>query len=153
MFKKKRFFQFVFFLNISLSWKIEGQSKKEDEHVVGNICLLCKRQFNSAETLRKHVEMSQLHKTNLELAQAKQEEKNKEKEREALERRNIKKRKIETIQAPVVVESGTDLNEKNVGHQLLEKMGWKKGDTIGASQATVTAPIQVSFKIINLHFF
>lgn len=82
----------------------------------------------------------------MELAQAKQEEKNKEKEKEAIERRNIKKRKLELSSSTTVsiTESGTDLNEKNVGHQLLEKMGWKKGDTIGSSQATVTAPIQVS---------
>lgn len=28
----------------------------------GNVCLLCKRQFNSLQTLEKHVQLSDLHK-------------------------------------------------------------------------------------------
>ncbi len=34
----------------------------ESQIVVGNICLLCKRQFNSLEVLSKHLTMSELHK-------------------------------------------------------------------------------------------
>eukprot|EP01100_Stratorugosa_tubuloviscum_P014130 TRINITY_DN739_c0_g1_i1.p1 TRINITY_DN739_c0_g1~~TRINITY_DN739_c0_g1_i1.p1 ORF type:complete len:492 (-),score=201.97 TRINITY_DN739_c0_g1_i1:50-1525(-) len=45
-----------------------------EQKLSANICLLCKRQFDSAEKLAKHVELSDLHKKNLEIAKLKQQQ-------------------------------------------------------------------------------
>jgi hypothetical protein len=41
---------------------LEQDMLEEVEITVGLVCLLCKRQFASNETLQKHIAMSDLHK-------------------------------------------------------------------------------------------
>lgn len=49
--------------------------------------MLCKRQFNTAEMLQKHEQLSDLHKRNVEVARIREEEFRREKEKDDAERR------------------------------------------------------------------
>src|SRR5690242_6249190 len=113
----------------------------ELEQAVGNVCMLCKRQFGNEDTLKKHQEKSDLHKHNLEIArqqkiaelrqqalQKLQEERQKYAQTwEAIipepQHHEKKKKKKHKPAEPKPTVSGGDLNEKNIGSKLLEKMG------------------------------
>jgi len=96
-----------------------------------NVCLLCKRQFNTPEALKKHEALSELHMRNLELESTKEKEKYRPKQKESTYR-----------EASVKVDP---LNENNKGAQLLQKMGWKQGEGIGKN-SVVTTPIEVEIR-------
>lgn len=46
--------------------------------------------------------------------------------------------------AAEVAANANAIQEDNIGHRLLKKMGWKEGEGIGGTQAGITAPIQAS---------
>jgi hypothetical protein len=82
----------------------------------------------------------------LALAEQKQQQLMKENARAYEERRLEKKlekeKRIAGKHTSYVTPENT-LDENNVGNQLLQKMGWKEGEAIGRTNATVTAPIEV----------
>lgn len=116
------------------------------------VCLLCRRKFATVEKLKKHEELSDLHKENLkkkegEANREKQEESGMEYRDRALERR-IMHGPAEAVSFPAlprdleetattrvaeVVRPEESLGESNIGNVLLQKLGWKSGSSIGRS--------------------
>ena len=39
-----------------------------------------------------------------------------------------------------------DLNDNNIGSQMLQKMGWKKGEGLGKQATGITVPIEVEMR-------
>jgi RNA-binding protein 5/10 len=113
------------------------------------ICLLCRRKFASVEKLKQHEELSALHKENLQ----KEKEADAEKEQEAMASMEYRDRALERrimhgpdtaslpalprdLDAPAareadVVRPEDNLGASNVGNQMLQKMGWKSGASLG----------------------
>ncbi|CAK4243745.1 unnamed protein product [Aphanomyces euteiches] len=105
------------------------------------ICLLCRRKFNSAAQLRKHEELSDLHKQNL--AKAKQTQ-------QALRVKEPKESPapshyVDVTPPPVPVEvARVDKpldDQSNIGGKMLKMMGWKSGEGLGKSGTGITAPV------------
>uniref|UniRef100_A0A6U2LB80 G-patch domain-containing protein n=1 Tax=Leptocylindrus danicus TaxID=163516 RepID=A0A6U2LB80_9STRA len=122
------------------------------------ICLVCKRKFVSMEKLKQHEELSALHKSNL--AKLQHENANMYKDR-AKERRFLygdaaggamntststvredeqmaqlqvngpNLNKARTVLETEVVRPEDSVGAGNIGHQMLQKLGWRKGDTLG----------------------
>jgi len=109
---------------------------------VGNVCLLCKRKFPNELALQKHIELSDLHRDNLEIAKLKQIQRKKDFQNDISEKRAAREAYFSTIES-ASSEPKSDLNENNKGHQLLQKMGWKPGDGVG-KQNTLTPVIEVT---------
>lgn len=112
------------------------------------ICWLCKRKFSSEDKLKLHEEKSQLHKDNLEKEKQKKPEPENVVETgtyvdRAKQRRDLygpdlvvpstAPPQVSPISEPMEV--GTDRPMENpatnIGHQMMEKMGWKAGGTLG----------------------
>mmetsp|Transcript_26428 Transcript_26428/g.40924 ORF Transcript_26428/g.40924 Transcript_26428/m.40924 type:complete len:263 (+) Transcript_26428:935-1723(+) len=117
------------------------------------ICLACKRKFVSMEKLKQHEELSALHKSNL--AKLQHENANMYKDR-AKERRFLygdvamsasteredeqmaqlqangpNLNKARTVLETEVVRPEDSVGAGNIGHQMLQKLGWRKGETLG----------------------
>eukprot|EP00026_Physarum_polycephalum_P002553 Phypoly_transcript_02560.p1 GENE.Phypoly_transcript_02560~~Phypoly_transcript_02560.p1 ORF type:complete len:907 (+),score=178.91 Phypoly_transcript_02560:219-2723(+) len=123
------------------------------------ICLLCKRQFKTMEQLHKHETLSELHKTNLELAKQKQllaketdhppEETHQKRSREDsnsslwgdIDRNSDwggnKNRKTDP--------GGGALNSTNLGYQMMRNAGWQGGG-LGKTGDGMIAPIEVTMR-------
>ena len=111
------------------------------------VCLLCRRKFASVEKLKQHEELSALHKEKLEKeADAKKEQEAKastEYRDRALERRVMHgpetsslpalPRDLEAFAAreAEVVRPEDNLGASNIGNQMLQKLGWKCGASLG----------------------
>jgi len=112
------------------------------------VCILCRRKFASIEKLKKHEERSALHKENLEKkrkeAEAKKhEEANMEYRDRALERRIMhgpeqasmpalpRDLDTSTQREAEVVRPEDNLGTSNIGNQMLQKLGWKSGSSLG----------------------
>jgi len=125
---------------------IEQRSRNTDKNepkiveTVGNICIICKRQFNSQETLNKHVQQSDLHKQNLVMA----------KHRAMIQHQNAKEELLGMgDNQPASSTSGLgsipDLSD-STGARLLKKQGWKEGEGLGKTSSGITAPIEVEIR-------
>lgn len=123
------------------------------------ICLLCRRRFPSLEKLRYHETASALHKENLAQATASAApEKDTptnassdaaesaatyvdraEQRRQMHQYTNPEGQPVANSLFPVEVSTAThesvdstrNLDESNIGHQMLQKLGWKTGDGLG----------------------
>lgn len=68
---------------------------------------------------------------------------------EGYEDRAEKRRQKHGIEYPHTPEASqasssvdTAISDKNVGHKLLQKMGWKAGESLGKSQAGILEPVR-----------
>mmetsp|Transcript_34873 Transcript_34873/g.100391 ORF Transcript_34873/g.100391 Transcript_34873/m.100391 type:complete len:418 (+) Transcript_34873:615-1868(+) len=113
------------------------------------ICVVCKRKFPTLEKLRLHETKSELHQANLaKLAQSAGEKRKvppttpTEEQQQYIDRAEKRRNLLGPDSASVASamgtgsstatpESGTGLGETNVGHKLLQKMGWQGGGAIG----------------------
>ncbi|ETW08950.1 hypothetical protein H310_01430 [Aphanomyces invadans] len=103
------------------------------------ICLLCRRKFNSAAQLRKHEQLSDLHKQNL--AKAKQTQQSlrvRESPKEALLPR-VEEPAMEAVEVARVDKPLDD--QSNIGGKMLKMMGWKSGEGLGKAGSGITAPV------------
>ncbi|OQR94918.1 condensin-2 complex subunit D3 [Thraustotheca clavata] len=119
----------------------ETQAKEADPQQPA-ICLLCRRKFASAAQLRKHEQLSDLHKKNV--LKAKQ---------AAVPIREIIPERGEPIVTSQVVPTDIASVDKplddssNIGGKMLKMMGWKNGEGLGKKGTGITAPIAPVGKI------
>lgn len=115
------------------------------------VCLLCRRKFASVEKLKKHEEVSALHKENLEKKRKEDEAKGRERESRSDYRDRAFERRImhgpeaaslpalprdlnkssATVGEADVVRPEDNLGASNIGNQMLQKLGWKTGSSLG----------------------
>uniref|UniRef100_A0A3Q3NNF2 RNA-binding protein 5-like n=1 Tax=Mastacembelus armatus TaxID=205130 RepID=A0A3Q3NNF2_9TELE len=132
------------------------------------VCLLCRRQFPTKESLLRHQQLSDLHKQNLEIQRR---SRLSEAELEELERRETEmkyrdraaerrekyglpeppapKKKMYQPPAPTVsYEQPTKdgITSDNIGNKMLQAMGWQEGKGLGRHQQGITAPISASLR-------
>eukprot|EP01102_Stenamoeba_stenopodia_P006394 TRINITY_DN174_c0_g1_i9.p1 TRINITY_DN174_c0_g1~~TRINITY_DN174_c0_g1_i9.p1 ORF type:complete len:731 (+),score=171.98 TRINITY_DN174_c0_g1_i9:466-2658(+) len=134
----------------------------------GNVCLLCKRKFNSQEILQKHVKESELHKTNLEKLKQEQEAKEAIHASQSQEKKNNSHKSKSAIEAAMhssshrsdsvhAYENATasssapnsgyiPLGEENVGMKMMKKLGWKEGEGLGKFNSGITAPVEAELR-------
>lgn len=111
------------------------------------VCLLCRRQFNSADMLSRHEKESKLHAENL--LKQKQTQSSTQYRDRAEERREMfgsvpdHVRKIDMNSKPIVLSTSTVVetsssvavsvtqDTSNPGNQMLRKMGWTEGQGLG----------------------
>lgn len=133
-------------------------------------CLLCKRAFQSQDTLNKHLKMSNLHKENLQkynLSRGVMDDSSNSNAlsyRDRAKERRLKygecdppppnrsrerfEKEIEKHTAALQAQSSSTLasmpiGENNVGNRLLQKMGWTEGQGLGRSNQGRTNIIEV----------
>ncbi|KAF0692661.1 Aste57867_16276 [Aphanomyces stellatus] len=103
------------------------------------ICLLCRRKFNSTAQLRKHEQLSDLHKQNL--AKAKQ-TKDSLRVKETVD---VTPQAYVHVPPPVPVDAARvdkPLDDQaNIGGKMLKSMGWKSGEGLGKKGTGITAPV------------
>mmetsp|Transcript_16004 Transcript_16004/g.34851 ORF Transcript_16004/g.34851 Transcript_16004/m.34851 type:complete len:374 (-) Transcript_16004:195-1316(-) len=126
------------------------------------ICVLCRRKFANLEKMRQHERLSALHKENLAKKAAADAAKKKQRESSETYRDRSKERRLmyggslaanpdsssshaEALLAHALNNPSSDagaaetvrpeetLNDANVGNKLLQKLGWKSGETLGRS--------------------
>jgi RNA-binding protein 5/10 len=123
--------------------KIKTTSKGEP------ICVICKRKFSTVEKLRLHEKASDLHKENLAklVAKGNNMEKRKEAPQPVYQDRAKKRRDLHGPESAIpnsalakAVHGSTEreasnplekLGADNIGHQLLQKLGWESGGSLG----------------------
>mmetsp|Transcript_10526 Transcript_10526/g.21198 ORF Transcript_10526/g.21198 Transcript_10526/m.21198 type:complete len:608 (-) Transcript_10526:1053-2876(-) len=132
------------------SAQVEASTGAQNEPSPGNICFLCRRKFKSNELLLRHVELSDLHKKNLEISRnagdrqyrdraaerretyGVDEEAMEELHRQKEKKRDMKAKRSGKAQEPIVAEVKEDpLGSSNMGNKLLRAMGWKQGQGLG----------------------
>lgn len=122
----------------------EGKSSVINfEDTVRNICLLCFRQFNDSDYLRRHTQESSLHRTNMEAYEALRLRETAFQDR-AAERREFdpeSSHPVKTKRTEYSVEK--PLGSDNIGAKLLKKMGWKEGEGLGRDASGIVEPIKV----------
>lgn len=119
------------------------------------VCLLCKRKFGDMVKLKQHIDFSALHKQNIARKVAEDERKkssspteyrDRAKERRGMYGPNIQPVKntiVETATGlpglPVLVvgQPNDNLGDSNIGNQMLKKLGWKNGETLGDEKNNV----------------
>ena len=128
------------------------------------ICLVCRRRFASLEKLRNHEAASALHKENL--AKQQKEASNTSVAAEVVappaaavstyidraeQRRQMHLTDADIVRlsnhpsmAPAAIESvvpdpKSNLDASNIGHQMLQKLGWKSGDGLGRGMTVDSA--------------
>lgn len=117
-------------------WENRQQEIKEPDVATTSkgepVCTLCRRKFKSMEQLRYHERASQLHKDNL----AKEEASSyvdRAAQRRTLHGDDVAALPSATLDKPAAlpteaVKPQDTLNESNIGHKMLQKLGWKKED-------------------------
>ena len=110
--------------NEAIPTNIEISHKFKDEERMA--CLLCKRQFTSIKVLDQHTELSRLHLSNL----------------DSHRKELIAKSKQTKIRVEYPTQNGIPNN--NIGHQMMEKMGWTKGQGLGADSSGIKKPIKLA---------
>jgi RNA-binding protein 5/10 len=117
---------------------------------LSTICLLCRRKFRDFSALERHIEISQLHKLNLEAAREAEVQQMREVTKQQIrkkEQQKLKKKKKKKLGTSVLASgsgsSGQALDEHNIGNQMLKRMGWKAGEGLGKDASGIIAPIEV----------
>ncbi|RHY34213.1 hypothetical protein DYB32_001885 [Aphanomyces invadans] len=114
-------------------------SKKKATAISFGIKPTYTRRFNSAAQLRKHEQLSDLHKQNL--AKAKQTQQSlrvRESPKEALLPR-VEEPAMEAVEVARVDKPLDD--QSNIGGKMLKMMGWKSGEGLGKAGSGITAPV------------
>ncbi|GJQ08251.1 hypothetical protein GpartN1_g42.t1 [Galdieria partita] len=124
-----------------------GKKTSDDDREPVFICDLCRRKFKSNDILEKHIQFSELHRTNLQKQNSIYRDR-------AAERRQLhppedvdnshskksahsKKRPFSSKKLP---NQSLDI-VNNIGAKLMKSMGWKEGQGLGREGSGITAPI------------
>jgi len=131
-------------------------------------CLLCKRQFPNKEALNRHVQLSDLHKTNIEnlkkskggdsAAANSQQYRDRAKERRqkygepAVPAPNKLKERYMAAREEVAASkyeqpTKEGIGTENIGNKLLKKMGWTDGQGLGKTNQGRTAIIETERRV------
>ncbi|KAI5752888.1 hypothetical protein M8J77_021487 [Diaphorina citri] len=131
-------------------------------------CLICKRQFNSKDILKKHTQLSELHKSNLKMwytsrnldpndavhravqyRDRAKERRLKYGEPEVPPACKLKAKYSKVKEATVTFEEPTKkgIGADNVGNKLLQKMGWTQGQGLGKTNQGRTSIIEAEARI------
>lgn len=135
------------------------------------LCLLCKRQFASPDQLTKHQQVSELHRSNLDLKMRSilsteqmealtrrdgqyvdraEERRKKWGNEEPVEPNPMKEKYLKELkQTPTIEQVQVDekpINDSNKGSRLLKKMGWQEGQGLGKKNTG-----RVDFVRLNAH--
>jgi len=112
------------------------------------VCFLCKRQFASAEALKKHETLSDLHKYNLDMARQRQVQQSQwAKENPSEESRPAKKTKrTEDEDPPHPGIGGGEFNESNIGYKMMKNAGWKEGEGLGRDASGMVNPLEATLR-------
>lgn len=134
----------------------DAEITTQNEDLELKACILCQRGFKSIQDLRKHQELSDLHRSNLvEWKRNKLEELGSYRDR-AGERRDVTvieepfERKGDTavsfrVKKPrLATVNNNEPPAVNKGLEMLRKMGWKEGQGLGKSGEGITAPVEAS---------
>ncbi|KAI8806411.1 hypothetical protein BJ742DRAFT_816741 [Cladochytrium replicatum] len=140
----------------------DEQVNEEHQNLELVACLLCERQFNDPNTLRKHQVKSDLHKTNLQNLRKVQMEELREKlqsEQQQYRNRAAERRQLHNQpkkprfshsnnpfkrDRPIEPEQPTKfgINSDNIGSKMLKAMGWKEGEGLGKNKSGIVNPIE-----------
>eukprot|EP00871_Galdieria_phlegrea_P002833 jgi/Galph1/3550/GphlegSOOS_G2219.1 len=134
---------------------VKDKSYEEPAHQPPNsgedniICEVCRRKFKSQDILEKHIQFSELHRSNVQ----KQQEiyRDRASERRQLydsgesepsqnKRKHRQKRKSGNL-TQIDYSNSIDL-ENSVGAKLMKSMGWKEGEGLGRGNKGISAPIE-----------
>ncbi|KAL1472840.1 hypothetical protein MTO96_039066 [Rhipicephalus appendiculatus] len=129
-------------------------------------CLLCKRQFPSREVLSKHVQLSGLHKQNLETLRLSKGSGGAEGQayRDRARERRLKYGQPEppaagtmrdkTARPTPAIQSYEEptkqgIGEDNIGNKMLKAMGWSEGQGLGKTNAGTTNIVEVQRRVAS----
>lgn len=143
------------------SFSLRHVLQKHEEQLIyfeKNICLLCKRQFEDDDHMKRHRSLSKLHSSRLKrlkqrLFSEEQLDKLERKEREALYRDRARERRLKFGQADRIVTSehphpvDTPSRGDNKGAALLSKMGWVEGKGLGKNNEGMTGLIKLGSQV------
>jgi RNA-binding protein 5/10 len=132
-----------------------GTSEKIAKTAKGEpMCLLCKRKFPNVEKLRQHEQLSALHKDNLAKKAAADAAASEQQQKETNQqyRDRAKERRVmcgpEASSVATLLRSGANeaestvvtpednLGDSNIGNQMLQKLGWKAGSSLGRNTSS-----------------
>uniref|UniRef100_A0A915DVB9 RNA-binding protein 5 n=1 Tax=Ditylenchus dipsaci TaxID=166011 RepID=A0A915DVB9_9BILA len=134
-------------------------------------CLLCRRQFGSVEILNKHVQLSDLHKTNVaakirELQQNQPPVSSSCKRNDSAYRDRAKERRslhgydpsgltgakeaetdVKSTEAIAAYKAAVPLDESNIGNKMLKSMGWSEGQGLGRNLQGIVNPVTAEQRV------
>ncbi|KAG5458350.1 MAG: hypothetical protein BJ554DRAFT_1434 [Olpidium bornovanus] len=127
---------------------VELQALDEPDNFIDfniNACLLCERQFASAQTLQKHQQMSELHRRREMYGQPSTPVPDQHQPFRGGKRKVGTRRGAQLAQPaeiPYEQPAACVIGEENIGNRMLKNMGWSQGTGLGKDGSGIIHPIQ-----------
>lgn len=110
------------------------------------ICELCRRKFKSNDILEKHIQFSELHRTNLMKQNSMYRDRAAERRKlfptdDVESKSNGSRPKKRSFSSKKATNQPSQPLESSIGAKLMKSMGWKEGQGLGREASGITAPI------------